>query len=363
MKKYNQNILFTGILMLCTVSLFFGCLSFRRTIDGNGKIRAKEIQIGDYDKISINNSFQYEYLSGADSSFLIIETDENLLPYIRFYVNDKTLYVDIRNPETGEFITDYSLNPSKCIIRTGSPHLLQLTQTGPSDFTVLNDLAGEKFELVKTGSGSFCLNKNTQLSSLKIDQSGSGVVFARGTCLAAQIDISRSGSGDVVFHNLIQGKKMQVTSTGSGSFLADWDINIDVLNFVQTGSGDVRLNGVISAEQFNLEQSGSGSIICNGFLGVSTFNINKVGSGTLSLKKGEVSQSHIHSSGSGTITGMGCTFIDLGCDLVGSTYVTATASKSLGYSISGSGRLTVRGNPEITSSAVTGTGSFILMDD
>jgi len=360
MKKCNLKILFFSAFVLFIAGVFFSCSSISLSLNGNGRIRAQEIAIGDYDKISIANSFQYEYVHGTDSTFLMIETDDNLIPYFHCYVKNRTLYIEIKDPETNKSITNYQMRSSKCLIRTGSPQLLQLTQEGPSKFTVINEFTGNNFQITKSGSGFFCFKKNIQLGMLKILQSGSGNIISRGVCRVGNIDISNAGSGNVEFYNLIEGKKMDVTLSGSGLFLSDWDINVDIFNFTRSGSGNSTFNGVISAEKFTVQQAGSTSTTCNGFLDIASLSISRTGSGSLSLKKGEVKTSHIHSSGSGSITAMGCIFLELGCDLVGSSYVTATVTKSLSYSISGSGRLSVQGNPQIKSAAVAGSGSFIL---
>ena len=363
MKKRDLKILFFGIFGLLIASVFFGCFSYNVSINGNGKVRAQEIAIDDYDKISVSNAFQYEYVHGAETSFLIIETDENLIPYFHCYVKDRTLYIDIKNPETGEMMTNYQMRSSKCLIRTGSPQLVQVTQVGSSEFTVLNELTGNSFELSKTGSGFFCFRKDIQLSTLKLEQVGSGSIIVRGVCRIGNIYVNRTGSGSIEFYNLIQGKTMEVGTAGSGLLLSDWDINVDLFEFNHTGSGNSVFNGIISAEQFNLQQTGSGSVSCNGFLDIGTFNISKAGSGSLSLKKGEVKVSRILSSGSGNITGMGCTFMELSCNLVGSAYVTAAVTNALSYNMSGSGRLTVKGNPQVKSAVVAGSGSFVLVKD
>ena len=151
MKKCNSKILFLSILGIFIANAFFGCSSVKLLINGNGKVRAQEISIGDYDKIVINNDFQYEYIHGADTSFLSIETDENLIPYFHCYVKNRTLYIDMKNPETGEVLTNYQLRSSKCLIRTGTTQLLQVIQAGASEFLIVNDFASSNFELIITG--------------------------------------------------------------------------------------------------------------------------------------------------------------------------------------------------------------------
>ena len=361
MKKGSLNILYVSIFCGFIIGVFFSCSSLIFLINGNGKIRAQEIAIGDYDKISISNAFEYEYVHGVDSSFLIIETDENLIPYFHCYVKNRTLYIEIKNPETGESISNYRINSSKCLIRTGSPQLLQVVQTGTSEFTIVNSFTANSFELYKNGSGLFCFRKEIQLGTLKMVQNGSGSIIVRDVCRMKNMTVLSTGSGNVEFYNLIQGQKMDITSTGSGLFLSDWDINVDILNFDHKGSGNSTFNGIISAEQFAVQQSGSSSIACNGFLDIGVFNLNKTGSNSLSLKQGVIKKSLIYNSGSGGVTGLGCTFLELGCNIVGSAYVTATVTESLSYSIAGSGRLTVHGNPQVKHSAVRGSGSFILM--
>ena len=360
MTRHNLKILLFSIFSLWIASLFFSCSSLQLVINGSGKIKAQEIRIDDYDRIVIDNAFQYEYIDGAESSFLTIETDENLLPYFHCYVKNRTLHIEIKNPETGEIIPKYLLKSSKCLIRTGSPQLLQVTQTGSSEFSVLNNFTGHSFELSQTGSGFFCFTKDVQLGDLKMTQTGSGTIIVRGVCRTGNITGSRTGSGDIEFYNLIQGKKIDISSTGSGHFLSDWDINVDFLNFNHTGSGNSIFNGIISAEQFNFQQSGSGYVTFNGFLDIGLFNINRTGSGSLSLKKGDVKNGHFHSSGSGGITGRGCTFHELECELIGSTYVTATVSELLSAAVSGSGRLTVYGSPKLKYQTISGSGTLIL---
>jgi hypothetical protein len=166
-------------------------------------------------------------------------------------------------------------------------------------------------------SGSGGLTVQGDVDALHtIEVSGSGGLEALGNLGDVQ-DIRTTGSGGLALGS-VQGCSVEVDATGSGG-LKVVDIQACDLSVVHSGSGRVRLDGV--AESLDLDQSGSG------------------GFGETGL---EVASATLRVSGSG------------GAEL--------TVLESVEVTVSGSGGVTIHGNPAQRDVNDTGSGGVKFQD-
>ena len=74
-----------------------GCsCSFHSTVEGNGNLTTKSYDVSEFTKIDASHSFEIEVVVGKSQS-VKIETDENLLKYVKVLVENNTLYLDLTN--------------------------------------------------------------------------------------------------------------------------------------------------------------------------------------------------------------------------------------------------------------------------
>ena len=152
-------------------------------------------------------------------------------------------------------------------------------------------------QLRQSGSGRLTVN-NLNGEPLDFSKSGSGRTTLTGR--VAVLDLHHSGSGEVNAHGLRMGAA-RVDQSGSG----------------RTGLGPVQ------GQDLSLAVSGSGSIQASG--AVNAVNARSSGSGTIDIQGVASEQANLSTSGSGGIS--------------------ATVKRSVLAQTSGSGHITVYGNP------------------
>lgn len=148
-----------------------------------------------------------------------------------------------------------------------------------------------------SGSGRLTVNELNG-EPLDFSKSGSGTALLTGR--VAELDLRHSGSGDINAHGLRMGTA-RVEQSGSG----------------RTGLGPVQGNNL------SLRASGSGSIQASGAVG--TVSARASGSGSIDIAGVASEQADLSTSGSGGIS--------------------ATVKRSVLAQTSGSGHITVYGNP------------------
>ena len=152
-------------------------------------------------------------------------------------------------------------------------------------------------QLRSSGSGRLTVN---DLNGEPLDFSKSGSGMATLTGRVAELDLRHSGSGEINAHGLRMGTA-RVEQSGSG----------------RTGLGPVQGNNL------SLRTSGSGSIQASGTVG--TVSARASGSGSIDIAGVSSEQADLSTSGSGGIS--------------------ATVKRSVLAQTSGSGHITVYGNP------------------
>jgi len=228
-------LIFLLSLVSCDISPW-GC------IVGNDRIAIEERTIGPFSSISSYGSFVVNVEIGSDHS-LSIESDENLLPYIRTSIEGNTLILETRD---GKCLR--SREP--IIIDVVTREIDELKLAGSGVITA-NRFSAPELSLILTGSGDINCKRIT-MDYLQARISGSGNINLSGTTETADYTITGSGqirAGDLVAERCyaeISGSGnvytyvldlLDVSITGSGDLYYDGDPEI-IKNI--TGSGDVR---------------------------------------------------------------------------------------------------------------------------
>jgi len=154
-----------------------------------------------FDRVSIAGSFEVEVRSGDTSApEVVIDADENLLPFIETIVDSGTLKVRVRR--------GYRISPRpRVLVRAAD--LSRIGLAGSSD-VVASGLSGERFSIDIAGSGS--VRADGDVGAVSVDIAGSGDVRIVGL-QAREASVSIAGSGDV---ELTSHESLKVSIAGSG---------------------------------------------------------------------------------------------------------------------------------------------------
>ena len=236
--KAHISIILTVVLALTLI----GCEnSSVNCLRGNGIIEKETREVQEYNGVVTEGEFDVFYV--PDSSYsVVIETDQNLIPYIRTRISGSTLIVD---------------NGTRKCLRSEYP--IRIYVHAPE----------------------------IKLMSLV----GSGLISAE-TVYADELTLSIEGSG-IIDVSGIDVLELNVLITGSGD-VSLWG-KADAADYTITGSGNIDAKNVIS-NTCVAEISGSGSIYCNAVIKLEAF-ISGIG---YIYYKGSPSVS-THISGTGSV--------------------------------------------------------------
>jgi len=163
-------------------------------------------------------------------------------------------------------------------------------------------------------------------------------------------DINSSGSGRLTVNNL-NGDALDISKSGSGSATLTGQVrSLEVRN---SGSGQINANGLRIGEA-RVSQSGSGRTALGPVQG-RELSLRVSGSGSVQAS-GAVNAIRAHTSGSGSVDATGVTSEQADLATSGSGGISATVKHSVLAQTSGSGHITVYGNPaqrQITGKNVT----------
>jgi hypothetical protein len=236
---------------LLTTLTFFGFAlllnSCFHCIDGNGTFTSEDrsASLNPFSQIELNGS--YELVITQDSlQKLIIEGDENILPYITSHVYNNKLIVET---ESNKCInTDH---PLRIKVSVATLDLVYLSGSGSifCDSLITDDLT-----LNIQGSGNASFN-DIHANNTNVQIEGSGSIYLDGSSTNTSLTID--GSGDIRANNLIQ-QKCYVEINGSGNIYTFFTIS---LSGEINGSGNIYYIG--PAAKIDININGSGNIISN----------------------------------------------------------------------------------------------------
>jgi len=127
---------------------------------------------------------------------------------------------------------------------------------------------------------------------------GSGRMSA-DTALMGLTDVVNAGSGGVVLAGAHQDAALALSNTGSGDLVID-DVQANSVGLQNTGSGDVTLRG--ATDVLVIENTGSGSVDTTGLEAVDV-DVTVTGSGDVDLHAGNSVEGAVTGSGSLSVAG------------------------------------------------------------
>lgn len=164
------------------------------------------------------------------------------------------------------------------------------------------------------------------------------------------------GSGDLMSVGVINTTDFSFSTCGSG----DLEINLDAKNVSgkMVGSGDVNISGLNG--EFFLKSSGSGDFEADNFR-ISNCSLNVFGSGDIEIS-GSADRLEIEHTSSGDIDCSDFKTNDCEVENSGSGDLKIFVSGNLSVVSRGSGDIYYRGNPQVNSIRVSGSGEVYNKD-
>ena len=197
---------------------------------GNGVSMTQEIEVGEFDRISIPSFVDVYYTQTSGEQSVTLTCDENLFKHYKIEVRDGKLVADCEN---------FCRNKIDTYLTVCSTVLNEVKLSGSGDLHIEDTLKTEdNFTIEVNGNGDVEID-NLQVASATIRNSGSGDIEV-DNITAESIKISTSGSGDCTLECKDSGT-LDIKISGSG------DVNISgtaraIINISQTGSGDFNMS-------------------------------------------------------------------------------------------------------------------------
>jgi len=241
-----------GILILLVIaSVCAACAGpfHPRLIQGSGNVIVEDRAVSGFDRVLVSGAGTV-ILTQGDEESLSIETDDNLLKYIRTEVKGDTLEIDFTDGTMLSPGSGISLDPTRGLIfRISVIELKGVQISGAADIEV-EKLKTDRFEVNFSGAGSINID-DLNADRLEVEVSGAGDISLAGKVTSQDITLSglgRYGSFD------LESQSASVTISGAGG--ADLWVT-GTLDVVISGAGDVEYFGEPSV---NPQISGLGRI-------------------------------------------------------------------------------------------------------
>lgn len=212
---------------------------------GNGVSMTQEIEVGDFDRISIPDFVDVYYTQSSDQQCVTLTCDENLFEYYHIEAKDGELIVYCK----GSFYNKIDTYLTVC-----SSSLKGVKLSGSGDLYIEEALTTEDdFTIETSGSGDVDIASMTASSTI-VSLTGSGDARI-GSMTVSSAEFKSSGSGDIEADE-VKAESISIKTTGSGDCsLCCKDSG--TLSVQISGSGDVILRGTARA-LINISQTGSG---------------------------------------------------------------------------------------------------------
>jgi hypothetical protein len=236
-----------GLLTVVTLALAItmsGCMSFGPVLRGSGVAASETRDVGRFTRISVGGSGELVVIQGAETS-LVVEADDNLLPYLETVVEGDTLRLGISDAARGR-----SVQPRRTIRYTvTTPNVEELRGAGSTGIRA-DALDLDRLELNVSGSANVVIG-TLVADEITVDISGSGNVDVAGRVDTQRINVG--GSGNYRAADL-ESARVSAQSQGSGRVTVWVTESLDAR---ASGAGDVRYYG---SPQTSASTSGSGRV-------------------------------------------------------------------------------------------------------
>lgn len=257
-----------SFLLLSVIFSLVGICNLKaETIKGNGKIVTKEIDVRDFDEITLSMPATVNFTQSEQYS-CSITMDENLVQFVSVKTVGDDLRIRQLPSKDGKPILSFSFGEKEVTWPNYQYATLQFTKF------VINISAPYLEDVKVNGSGTF--NFSTEFSNVKLDAdvNGSGQINAEKGLRVDELDVELNGSGSVNFAQLT-AKEVEVTASGSGNTTLNGALG--ELDLTMMGSGNIKVSG--NSKNAKAKVAGTGNIHLGNVSGLIKYEI--AGSGNI----------------------------------------------------------------------------------
>ena len=227
---------------LTSVSLTLAILGC--CIHGSGDIEEEDRSIGAFTSIRLSLQGTV-YVSNGPTQKLTLQTDENLMEYVRTKVDGHTLVIEPKP-------RNRCLDPSDLVVHVSTDDLHRLNIQGSGEIVLLDSFETDKIVVGIEGSGKILSNTALIASRVKLDIDGSGEIDFHVD--AENVNTSISGFGEIYLAG--QATAHDINISGSGEVDA-FDLPTTRTNIDINGMGTCYVN---AEEQLDVTIQGSGTV-------------------------------------------------------------------------------------------------------
>jgi hypothetical protein len=221
------------------IFVFSSCMQHSKT--GSGNIVTETRSIGSFNAINASTSVHVDVAMGPKAS-VIVEADDNILPYVETNISGGTLKVSLRGINN---LTNATIN-----VHVVMPDVKGLDAEASAQITSKGILTGTG-TIVLEASSSGGIDVSVDAPAVKASASSSGDITAKGRTKLINADASSSGS--IKFFELhAENAKAEASSAGDIEIFASISIDADA-----SSAGDVHYTGGAPSVKINEDSGGS----------------------------------------------------------------------------------------------------------
>lgn len=216
------------------------------TINGNGQTKQETREVGNYSSLATHGSMDVQ-INYGNSKTIMIEAEENLLPYIETSVQNGKLSIKAKKNVNLK-------SHSKIVVHVSMTKINSLQLSGSGNINGSGAFSNDgKTDIGISGSGNLSLDFDS-FKDLDLSVSGSGNIDLKGSATNS-INAKISGSGNIDCSS-ISSKDVDAKLSGSGN------IKVYANNSIEakiSGSGNVYYKG--NAQNISSKVVGSGKVL------------------------------------------------------------------------------------------------------
>lgn len=238
-----MNLRYTVSFTTLLVSLLISACGLQ-VINGSGTIITEERPVNAFTRVNFSGFGELTLVQG-DREALTIQTDDNILPYLKTTVSGETLTISFAEQGWPPLLRPTNSIRYQVTVKT----LTQLDLSGAGSVTA-TDLTADHLTLVESGAGEIAI-ANLTANAVAIEMSGAGTVDLAGKVTAQTVELSGLGvyqAGDLA------SQTAQVTLSGAGEATIWVRAQLDA---EMSGAGTIRYYGL---PQLTTASTGIGSV-------------------------------------------------------------------------------------------------------
>lgn len=238
----KNQALYLGGLFLWVILIVSACGI--RVANGSGNVISESRVVSDFDTVSFEGFGELMIQQGAAEG-LVVETDDNLLPFISTNVSGGTLTIGMTNDTLRPI-----LRPSESIRYVLTVKSLKQVDLSGAGIIEIDGVNAENFVVASSGAGEIHIAK-LAADELTVTMSGAGTVEVAGEVGQQSVELSGLGTyeaGDLASERA----NVQLSGAGSATIWVNGELDAEI-----SGAGAINYYG---APRVGSQVSGVGSI-------------------------------------------------------------------------------------------------------